>query len=73
VLLTAQHPTWTFCRARGTRAALAARKSVEGPGLQEQRCCIVEELRSEGRRAHGEEELGAGKNRPWQEQFGEGR
>jgi hypothetical protein len=44
VLLTAQHPTRTFCRARGTRAALAARKPGEGPGLQEQRCCIVEEL-----------------------------
>ena len=37
VLLTAQHPTWTFCRARGTRAALAARKPGEGPGLQEPR------------------------------------
>jgi hypothetical protein len=73
VLLTAQHPTGTVCRAHGTRAALVARKPGEMSGLQEQWCCIVEELRSEGRRAPGEEELGAGKNRPWQEQFGEGR
>jgi hypothetical protein len=60
VLLTAQHLTWTDRRTRGTRAALAARKPGEVPGLQEQRCFAVEELFSEGRRAHGEEELGAG-------------
>jgi hypothetical protein len=70
VLLTAQHPTRTFCRARGTRAALAARKPGEGPGLQEQRCCIVEELllqflgagkgKLQGGGAHGKR-LSAGK------------
>ena len=48
VLFTAQHPTWTVCRARGTRAALAARKQGEVSGLQEQRRFTVEELRSAG-------------------------
>jgi hypothetical protein len=48
MLLTAQHPTWTVCRARGTRAALAARKQGEVSGLQEQRRFTVEELRSDG-------------------------
>jgi hypothetical protein len=64
VLLTAQHPTWIVGRARGTRAALAARKQGEVPGLQEQWCFTVEELRSKGAA------------RPWRcgrgEQHGEG-
>jgi hypothetical protein len=48
VLFAAQHPTWTVCRARGTRAALAARKQGEVLGLQEQRRFTVEELCSAG-------------------------
>ena len=48
MLLTAQHPTWTDRRTRGTRAALAARKPGKVSGLQEQRR-FAEGLRSEGR------------------------
>jgi hypothetical protein len=48
VLLTAQHPTWTDHRTRGTRATLAARKPGKVSGLQEQRR-FAEGLRSEGR------------------------
>jgi hypothetical protein len=56
VLLTAQHHTWTVHRTCGTRAALAARKQGEVPGLQEQRRFAVVELHNIGEK----EKLAAG-------------
>jgi hypothetical protein len=56
MMSTAQHPTWTVRRTRGTRAALAARKQGEVSGLQEQRRFAVVELRSVGKK----EKLAAG-------------
>jgi hypothetical protein len=63
VLFAAQHPTWTVCRARGTRAALAARKQGEVSGLQEQRRFTVEELRSAGEKGEARCKRAA---RPWE-------